>query len=95
MEHLNHVIPTVDDPKKASSLWLRSSRVYSERLSRPDYAIAALGKALEQDPDNVDAWDGLATLYKSNERWHELSQVLRKRLDMASDEDKVLNPAEI
>lgn len=89
MEHLNHVIPSVRDKQAASSLWLRGARIYSERLDRPDYAIASLGKALEENPNNVEAWDGLATLYKKNELWNELAAILRKRVEIASEEDKV------
>jgi tetratricopeptide (TPR) repeat protein len=90
VSHFNEVIPAVEDDEVAASLWLRAARIYSERLGRSDYATAALGKGLEVAPKNLELWDALASIYKKNEQWAELAQVLRKRVELIDDEeDKV------
>ncbi len=86
--HFNEVIPTVGDPKAAARLWLLAARTYNERLKRIDYAAAALSAGIEQDPDNPELWDELATLYKANSQWKDLAAVLERRLQVVQDKDQ-------
>ncbi len=93
--HLNEVIPSIDDRKMSAKLWLQAARIYSERLDHADYAIAALGKGLETDPKNPELWDAIATIYKSKERWADLAQVLRKRLELIDDDERTFYQMEL
>ena len=86
--HLNEIIPAIEDKKTAAKLWLQAARIYSERLEHPDYAISALGTGLEADPQNPELWDAMATIYKANEKWGDLAQVLRRRLDLLEEEEQ-------
>jgi tetratricopeptide (TPR) repeat protein len=85
---LNELAPSLKDPKVAAVVWLKLSRVYHERLERPDYAVASLWHCLEKDPGCAEAWDELASIYKRKEQWFDLVHVLRKRLDATKDKQE-------
>jgi len=60
-----------------------SARLCSEHLSRPEDAVAAWEQVLELVPNSRDATGALEKLYKSSERWHDLVELLERRLGYA------------
>lgn len=88
LSELQQLIDGVREDSLRSRLWLVMGRVYNERLNRPNYAIQAFQKALDNQPGFVDALDDLASIYKTQEQWDDLVKTLRKRLKYSQDNEE-------
>jgi tetratricopeptide (TPR) repeat protein len=60
-------------------LFTRLGRWYSEKLGRPDLAVACFQAILSSDPGNESAMAGLCTVYQKAQQWPELGQMLLHR----------------
>src|SRR5690606_31665349 len=57
-----------------------------DHLSKPDDAQRYFRRIIEVDPSNESAMTALEAIYTSTRRWDDLSEVYRRRLDVAPDE---------
>ena len=57
-----------------------------DQLSKPDDAQRYFRRIIEVDPHNEAAMGALEAIYTSTRRWDDLSEVYRRRLDVAPDD---------
>ena len=69
----------------ASTLFTMSARVYENDLGDLDSAIRHYRKVLEIDPQNLASAESLDRIFRSAERYQELSQVLQQKADILDD----------
>ncbi|MBL8681551.1 MAG: protein kinase [Myxococcales bacterium] len=69
------------DPSEGSRLYVLLGGWYADKLSRPDYAANCYSQALALEPNNDQALDGAANIYRKAQQWPELVAVLLKRAD--------------
>lgn len=74
-----------DNERMAADLWVRMARWYLEPLGYRGYATEALRHALELAPDNVDALSMLATIWREDGFFLELSDVLKRLAAATTD----------
>ncbi len=65
------------------TLFMRLGTWYSEKISRPDLAVPCFETVLRMDPAHQDALEGMTTLYRRAQQWHELVAVLLTRAERA------------
>ncbi len=70
------------DPDLSSALYAMSARIHEEDLADVDAAIARYRKVLEIDPANLVAAESLERLYRSSERYAELSAILQRKAEI-------------
>lgn len=76
------------------SLRLRLGRVLFEELGRGDEALDQYDIVLDEEPDNTRALAAMEAIYSEAERWDDLMEVYRRRLEL-TDEDDIANRVEI
>lgn len=59
--------------------------VCDEKLGRAEDAVVAWEQVLELAPDSRAALDALESLYRRNERWHDLAELLERRIGYTFD----------
>lgn len=83
----------LEDLSLASALFSMSARVYEEDLGDFDTAVARYQKVLEIDPTNLPAAEALERLFRTAERYADLSTILQRKaeiLDEPSDKKDAL-----
>jgi tetratricopeptide (TPR) repeat protein len=73
------------DPVVASKWWARLGNWYTAKLDRADYALPSLRRALELDGKNRAAHVALAELYRKQQKWADLADVLRAHAEVEAD----------
>ncbi len=76
------------DPGSRVDLALRFGRLNEEHLRRPDDAIEAYRRALDEDPSQLDAVQALARLYDRQAMWPELLDNLRQQAALHEDREE-------
>ncbi len=77
------------DEKKATLLEV--AKIYDAEMKDVDEAIAALRRVLELDGADAAALEQLSALYRREQRWQDLAQVLSRARDLAAgDEARVV-----
>lgn len=69
------------EPARKAHLFAQMGRWYAERLQRPDFALGCYGQALQLDPTDDRAYDGVADLYRKTQSWQELVTALLQRAE--------------
>src|SRR5690554_1228698 len=69
------------DSERRTELLTRAATLFEDVLDRPADAALAYQDLLQEQPDSTDAFDGLERVYGAGERWIDLSDVLRMRVD--------------
>jgi cellulose synthase operon protein C len=87
-EMFNKEAETSTDPELRASLHSRIAELCELRLGSVDYAIEHHKKALELRPDFDGAFKALARLYSQLQRWHELIEVYRRRIEATAQDDE-------
>jgi tetratricopeptide (TPR) repeat protein len=72
------------DEKKA--MLVEVARIYDGEMKDVEEAITALRRALELDGADAPALEALSTIYRREQRWQELVQVLSRARDLAADD---------
>jgi len=80
---------SLDVPRQVDLL-SRLARVCEEELGQVDEAIAAYKKILDVEYDNRDAVFALDRLYSATENWAELTDVLRKEVQLAETDEEIV-----
>jgi tetratricopeptide (TPR) repeat protein len=73
------------DPLLAHELATKVARAYEERLDKRDKAVEFYRRALQIDPDDVDALDALERIFTAGEQFAELLDVFRRKADIATE----------
>ncbi|MFH1130672.1 MAG: tetratricopeptide repeat protein, partial [Pseudomonadota bacterium] len=68
--------------------WLtKIGRIYEDILGQAQEAIGAYEEILEEAPGSTDAVDALERLYVGQERWRDLADLFRRKVDLAETAD--------
>jgi tetratricopeptide (TPR) repeat protein len=66
-------------------LLLAVAVAYDERLEKPERAVEYFRRAQSIEPDDTTALEALEKLYTRNERWNELVDVYKKKVELTHD----------
>src|SRR5690606_31575545 len=77
-----------EDPQLASLLFAASARIHRDELGNVDSAIAHFRQVLAIDPTNLQAAEALEDLFRTSQRYSDLSVILQRKADILD------NPAE-
>ena len=78
----------IDDTAVAADYWTRLGHWYLNHLKHKQYAEASYRQALKLQPDTLNAHAGLAEVYRKEQRWPELAEVLKNHVELATETDK-------
>jgi tetratricopeptide (TPR) repeat protein len=74
-----------EDPTLASTLYMTSARVQENDLGNVDAAVALYRRVLEIDPLGLAAAESLERLFRSTERYGELSLILQRKSEVLDE----------
>jgi golgin subfamily B member 1 len=74
-----------DDAEVSKQLWLRAARIHDAQLENVDAAVAAFNNVLARDAQNAEAIASLEQIFGRTERWPELIEVLRAKVEATVD----------
>ena len=74
-----------NDAELSSSLYTMSAQVYEQDIGDMDSAVGHYRKVLEIDPRNLHAAESLERIFRTAERYPELSQILQQKADILDD----------
>ena len=86
---LERAVTVAPDETAQIALHKQMGQVWSQRLDRERNALDAWLRAYELDPYDLQTLQALAHLYRQTQAWEELSQTLRRILDVALTSDTV------
>ena len=66
-------------------LLIKVAEAYDEKLEKPEKATEYFRRAQGIDPDDLTAVEALERLYTRNERWPELLEVYRKKVELSPE----------
>ena len=75
----------IEDPTLASALYMTSAKVQENDLGNVDTAIALYRKVLEIDPLSLSAAESLERLFRTTERYQELSIILQRKSEILEE----------
>ncbi len=75
----------IEDPALASALYMTSARVQESDLGNVDNAIALYRKVLEIDPLSLAAAESLERLFRTTERYQDLSLILQRKSEILEE----------
>jgi tetratricopeptide (TPR) repeat protein len=75
----------IEDPALASALFMTSARVQENDLGSIDQAIGLYRRVLEIDPLNLPAAESLERLFRTSERYQDLSIILQRKSEMLEE----------
>jgi tetratricopeptide (TPR) repeat protein len=78
------------DPALAHELAIKVARSYEDRLSNSDKAVELYKRALTIEPDDLGALTALEAIFTRADRYPDLLDVYRRRVDIADDADERL-----
>jgi tetratricopeptide (TPR) repeat protein len=81
-EVLEKQVAATADPDAKIPIYKRLGRIWGEKLSRERNSLESWQKVLELDPSDVDALRAIAANYRSAGAWEELSQALRRLIQV-------------
>ena len=88
-----------DDPELARNLWAKAGALREGPLNDTSGAVEAYLQALEQAPGDLEILEALEALYGRTERWSDLLDVLRKKVqeltEPAAQQEVLVRMAEI
>ena len=73
------------DAELASALYTMSAQVYEGDLGDMDSAVGHYRRVLQIDPRNLHAAESLERLFRTAERYNELSQILQQKAEILDD----------
>ena len=82
-EILEQQVAATEDVDARFPIYKRLGRIWGEKLSRERNSLESWQKVLEIDSQDVDALRAIAENYKSAGAWEELSQSLRRLIEVA------------
>ncbi len=97
-EILEKQVAATADPDAKIPIYKRLGRIWGEKLSRERNSLESWQKVLELDPQDVDALRAIAANYRSAGAWEELSQALRRLIQvgqLGGSGEGVISPDEL
>jgi tetratricopeptide (TPR) repeat protein len=88
LESYERKAEVVSDAEVRRSLFTAMGQVYESQLADADKAIDAYQRALEIDPDDVEALGHLDGLFEQTSQWRELLQVLERQAELVDDDER-------
>ena len=82
---LDSQIRVTDDPSVKIPLYKRLGRIWGEQLSRERNALECWQAVLALDPSDIEALKAIAANYRSAGAWEELSDTLRRLIDLGAE----------
>lgn len=79
----SNIVQNLQDPPAVVLITTRMGRWYGEQLGRQDYALPCYQQALAIDPANDEALKGMEEIFRRQQQWLELAQVLLSRAEAA------------
>ncbi len=83
-------VSLAEDDETKKELFFAIGGIHSEALEQPHDAIDTYRRVLDLDDEDVKALGHLDVLYAQTEQWSELSEVLKKQMDLATDPSSIL-----
>ena len=75
----------LEEPARRAALWAEAGELYRGRLNQPDKAERLLSQALEADPKNRQALEGMLALAESKRDGGQLCRCLKALAELAED----------
>jgi len=75
----------LDEPTLASTLTTMAARVYENDLGNVDVAVSLYRRVLDIDPQNLGAAESLERLFRTHERYAELSGILQRKSEILEE----------
>lgn len=88
VENLEKRASLTQDPEERKAAFHRLAEVYESQLNEPFKAIRSLTAVLETLPEDIDTMQSLERLYRGQELWEQLIDVLTKRSSVTPDPDE-------
>ena len=79
------------DPRLAHELATKVARNYEDRLNNSGKAIEFFKKALALESDDLNALAALESIFTRDEKYNELLEIYRRRIDIANEPDERLD----
>ncbi len=87
-EVLQRLAALAEDPAAAAAHQLDMARLCEERLYEKDLALAAYERAVELDGSKAAALEALERLYREQQRWAPLADMLARRATLLDDAEQ-------
>ena len=78
------------DPSLSHELAMKVARAYEIRLDNTDKAVEYFRRALNVEPDDLNAINALEVIFTRDEKYTDLLQVYRRKVDITTDPDERL-----
>ncbi len=75
----------IDEPSRRAALWAEAGELYRGRLNQPERAERLLSQALEADPKNRQALEGMLALAESRRDGGQLCRCLKALAELSED----------
>jgi tetratricopeptide (TPR) repeat protein len=75
------------DASLQRELLLKVAEAYDDKLGEPQKAVESYKRAQSIEPDDIAALEALERLYTKTEKWPELLEVYRKKVDLTSEKE--------
>src|SRR5262249_37728462 len=79
------------DTRLLHELSLKVAAAYDDRLDATAKAIEYYRRALSLEPDDQTALEALDRLFSREEKWSDLLEIYRRKVDLSRDPDERLN----
>ena len=80
-------IDLAPDQEERRDLWLRVASLYEEQLENIDQSVVAYLTVLDEVPDDIESVHALARIYRSEERWSDLLEMLERELSLGTADE--------
>jgi golgin subfamily B member 1 len=77
-----------DDPQQATALRRQVAELYAGPIGDVDRSVQSYKDLLDFEPNDLNAREALESIYERGERWRDLEEALRGRLDVAVSADE-------
>ena len=81
-------IDLATDQEERRDLWLRVASLYEEQLENVDQSIVAYLTVLDEVPDDLESVHALARIYRQEERWSDLLEMLERELSLGQADQR-------
>lgn len=82
------LVRTFVEPEQIIKTYLFIAHNYQDRLEDPGNALRNFQRVLDYDPNNLQAIDALELLYRETQKWRDLIDILRMRVQLSEDLDE-------
>ena len=90
VNQLRERVDLSSDPDQKKELLARIARLQEDELDEADNAVATLKRRLNLDPEDPEALDELARIFRRTEKWHPLLNILERQMSMAVSAERRL-----